>query len=450
MKKLILIIIVLSHTCSNIALAQMGTLGDRISDDLSRKAQEKIESEIDHAADKAYDKSKEKTKEAAKNNGKKTNTDQTASVKSTDKNKNTGEDNPPLSTSFKSYSKYDFIPGDKVIAIEDFMQDAIGDFPDKWNTNGSGEVVTINDKPGHWLQLTGPGISYPEFIKDLPENFTFEFDLVSNPDMSYYSTAFTFNFVALPNEKQYPLWGQFPGNWEVKINGVRVFLHPQNAGNTAGMTGYECWENGAVALKNESGDLKQFYGTEGRNFVHVAIWRQKQRLRVYVNEEKVWDIPKAFQQGVKYTNILFNNDGYNSETDRYSFSNLKLAVGAPDTRNKLITEGKFVTRGILFDVNSANIKSESYGVLKDIATVLTENPDVRVKIVGHTDSDGDETQNMDLSRKRAEAVKASLSKNFGINSSRMETEGKGESQPADVNTTAAGKANNRRVEFIKL
>lgn len=127
-----------------------------------------------------------------------------------------------------------------------------------------------------------------------------------------------------------------------------------------------------------------------------------------------------------------------------------MAVGAPDTRHKFLEIGKYSTTGIKFDVNSDKIKGESYGTLKDFAAVMTENPDVKVKIVGHTDSDGDDASNMTLSKKRADAVKAALNKEFGIDNSRMETEGKGETQPAEANTSAEGKANNRRVEFIKL
>jgi outer membrane protein OmpA-like peptidoglycan-associated protein len=137
------------------------------------------------------------------------------------------------------------------------------------------------------------------------------------------------------------------------------------------------------------------------------------------------------------------------DQDRYLIGNLKFAGGAPDTRNKLITEGKFVTRGILFDVNSDKIKPESYGVLKDIANVLTENSSVKVKIVGHTDSDGKDADNLSLSKRRAESVKSSLVKDFGIDAARLDTDGKGASQPVDANNTAEGKANNRRVEFIK-
>jgi outer membrane protein OmpA-like peptidoglycan-associated protein len=136
--------------------------------------------------------------------------------------------------------------------------------------------------------------------------------------------------------------------------------------------------------------------------------------------------------------------------DEYMVANVRYAIGAPDTRSKLITEGKLVTRGILFDVNSDKIKPESYGVLKEIGTVLKENPAVKVKIIGHTDSDGDDAKNLDLSKRRAASVKNTLSSEFGIESSRLETDGKGESQPSEPNTSPQGKANNRRVEFVKL
>jgi outer membrane protein OmpA-like peptidoglycan-associated protein len=172
---------------------------------------------------------------------------------------------------------------------------------------------------------------------------------------------------------------------------------------------------------------------------------------VYVNEEKVFDLPRAFAAGKTYNAIMFEIwSGMNNDVDRYLIDNLTLAVGAPDTRNKLITEGKFVTHGILFDVNSDKIKPESYGVLKEISTVLNENPDVKVKIIGHTDADGSDADNLALSKKRAESVKAMLMSEFKIDESRLQTDGKGESQPVDKNDSPSGKANNRRVEFIKL
>jgi outer membrane protein OmpA-like peptidoglycan-associated protein len=132
------------------------------------------------------------------------------------------------------------------------------------------------------------------------------------------------------------------------------------------------------------------------------------------------------------------------------FKDLRVAAGAPDTRNKLITEGRLVTRGILFDSGSDRIKPESYGTLKEIGTVLTENPGVRVRIIGHTDSDGEEAVNLELSKRRAAAVREALVKEFAVDGGRLETDGKGEGTPAGPNDSPQGKANNRRVEFVKL
>jgi outer membrane protein OmpA-like peptidoglycan-associated protein len=131
-------------------------------------------------------------------------------------------------------------------------------------------------------------------------------------------------------------------------------------------------------------------------------------------------------------------------------ANFRFAVGAPDTRSRLLTEGKLITRGITFDSGSDVIKPESYGVIKEIADVLKENSSLRIKIIGHTDSDGADDMNLTLSKKRSAAVKNTLEKQFGIDASRMETDGKGESEPVSPNNTSEGKANNRRVEFIKL
>jgi outer membrane protein OmpA-like peptidoglycan-associated protein len=103
----------------------------------------------------------------------------------------------------------------------------------------------------------------------------------------------------------------------------------------------------------------------------------------------------------------------------------------------------------LFDVNSANIKPESYGTLKEIADVLKENSTVHVSIIGHTDSDGNADYNLKLSKERAQAVKDALSSEFDIDASRMTTDGKGAAQPVADNKTSEGKAQNRRVEFVK-
>jgi len=116
---------------------------------------------------------------------------------------------------------------------------------------------------------------------------------------------------------------------------------------------------------------------------------------------------------------------------------------------KIISQGKFVSHDILFDVGKSDIKEESFIEISRIASFMKEHPELRFSIEGHTDSQGSESSNMLLSEQRAASVKESLIK-FGIDGDRLETKGFGESVPIDTNATREGRANNRRVEFIPL
>ena len=80
--------------------------------------------------------------------------------------------------SLEAYSKYDFVPGEKVIFYDDFSQDAIGDFPALWNTNGTAEVVTTNLYPGNWMKFDCRECIWTDALFTLPENYTIEFDIV--------------------------------------------------------------------------------------------------------------------------------------------------------------------------------------------------------------------------------------------------------------------------------
>jgi outer membrane protein OmpA-like peptidoglycan-associated protein len=285
-------------------------------------------------------------------------------------------------------------------------------------------------------------------VKNLPDNFTFEFDVVSNDKYNYYSPPLSIYFLTGSNESKAIL-----DNWfmvDGKRSGVKFSIHPTNGSDDGGLAYIQSFEDGQSVITNQL-NITGFNGNEGKGdrHAHISVWRQKQRIRIYVGADKVYDLPRAFPADKSYTTLLFEVGADMKNQDRYLIGNLKLSVGDPDTRNKLVTEGKFVTRGILFDINSDKIKPESYGVMKDIANVLTDNSSIKVKIVGHTDSDGKDADNLSLSKRRAEAVKASLVKDFGIDAARLDTDGKGASQPVDSNATAEGKANNRRVEFIK-
>ena len=334
---------------------------------------------------------------------------------------------------FQSYSKFDFVPGEKIVAADDFTQDAVGDFPAKWNTNASGEIVTIAGQPGRWLKLTKAGFFTPEFVTDLPDNVTVEFDLTAPP-------GFNAGFPLQTAFVQLDATGI--ADWQTATNSFIFTAHPSPSQGATQMT---TRQDGTSAVGNSSTTTQ--LAANGRP-VHIAVWRQRQRVRVYMNQEKVWDMPRAAAASAKFNSLIFFVPGGCGDCEYY-LGNLRVATGAPDTRNKILSEGKWVTHGILFDVNSDRIKPESYGTLKEVAGVLAESADVKVLIVGHTDADGDDTANIDLSRRRAASVKSALVSEFKIDAGRLDTDGKGETQPIDKNDNPAGKANNRRVEFIK-
>lgn len=331
-------------------------------------------------------------------------------------------------SSVKVYSKFDFIPGEKVVFFDDFNENT-GDLPAKWNTNTSGEIVTTDIAPGKWFQLSGNGFFIPETTGNFPENFTAEFDFIpTNKQDDVQAIGFGF-YIVSGNSKDPMEGGAIPGKAGMKLN-------------VDGYTSYySSYADGEYKL---NGNFD--YQLEKNKVYRLSVWIQKQRIKMYINDKKIFDVPKGMPEGFAYNILRFEMGGEAAPL----ISNFRVAVGLPDLRNKLLTDGKLVSYGIYFDVNKATVKPESYATLKELAQVLKDNPTVKISIVGHTDSDGNDAENLDLSKRRSIAVKNELVRIFGIESSRIETDGKGEMQPVTTNNSASDKAKNRRVEFIKL
>lgn len=334
-----------------------------------------------------------------------------------------------IQPSLQSYSQYDFVPGDSILLFEDFSQDAIGDFPALWTTNKSGEVNTLNITPGNWLNLNATEGNW-WFLKKInfPKNFIMEFDVVPKKGGARYAVG-------------------------VAIYGEDVFKEMSDPYNSKEALVINVSKSAWEAYGMKTG-MQRIQGNSDLNLVkeekvnHVIIWVQNRRVRIYHNGAKVLDMPTLLYEDRKFTRLGFVL--YRGASCASYVGNIKITTAAPDTRSKLLTEGKLVSYGIYFDVNKDIVKPESYGTLKDIAQVLQQNPEVRIKIVGHTDADGNDASNLDLSKRRALSVKNELVKTFGIDASRLETDGMGETKPVALNDTPSNKALNRRVEFIKL
>lgn len=413
---------------------------------VKQKSENRVNNKAGEGVDKGLNKVEEGIGNLFKKKKKKSEEDEINENETSTNNSGTKSTTSAGNSSLKSYSKFDFVPCEKILYYDDFERGEIGDFPTGWNTNSSAEIVTFNDIPGKWLSITKDGFFQPEMIKDLPENFTLEFDVI-NRYRSNNILNYNFNIYQTANARKDIDNTYLDNTFQLRWDGC------------SGNVKYEIMENGEEISSNKSIKSNQITCT-GPDFSSPAkfrfsLWRQKNRLRVYINEEKVIDVPQAFNSSIKYNAFklgaqYMNYSNGRTNDDEFMVSNFRYAIGAADTRSKLMSTGKFSTTGILFDVNSDKIKAASYGTLKEIAGVLTENPTVHVKIIGHTDSDGNAAANISLSQKRAAAVKETLSKEFGIDGSRLQTDGKGAAEPVAGNTSAQGKANNRRVEFIKL
>jgi outer membrane protein OmpA-like peptidoglycan-associated protein len=395
---------------------------------VENKVVNRVNNKIDRGIDKGLDAVEKDIKETAKDDNTSTQ-EKKGKVPENQAGKTEGGSEKQAQQNLQAYSNYDFVPGDKVLLYEDFSQDAVGDFPALWTTNKSGEINTLNVAPGNWLNLNATEGNW-WFLKpiEFPKNFILEFDIVPKKGAPRYAVG-----VAIYGE-----------------NGFKEMSDPFTCKTgliiSVAKTGWE--SQGIKAGSPKITGNSQLKPVVEEKVNHVIIWVQNRRVRIYHQGEKVLDMPTNLYEDSKFTRLAFQL--YRGASCSSYITNVKITTASPDTRNKLLTEGKLVTYGIYFDVNKDVVKPESYGTLKDIAKILNEVPDVKVKIVGHTDADGADAANLDLSKRRAASVKAELGKTFGVNADRLVTDGMGESQPVAPNDTPSNKAMNRRVEFIKM
>jgi len=132
---------------------------------------------------------------------------------------------------------------------------------------------------------------------------------------------------------------------------------------------------------------------------------------------------------------------------------VKLSFPTGDTAARIARDlgkqGRVVLYGIYFDSATDRLKAESDAVLGDIAKALQQNPAWSLSVEGHTDNLGGDAYNLDLSKRRAAAVKQALVSRFNVDAARLQTNGFGDSKPKDTNETLEGRARNRRVELTR-
>jgi len=419
-------------------------LGKRAEKAAERAIERRVEKESSKKTEEVLDSIFEpgkKGKQPTDNDGNKIPRQENPDDTNNNPNKNSETENSEESNSksnpqsLQVYSKFDFVPGDKLLFYDDFKDDFVGDFPSQWNTNGSGEIVTIGNSPEKWFELKSKSAYYAN-ISNLPEDYTIEFDVkVVGVDKKTSSNARL--IVNLRDDDSFH-WYQTGDNGVVaKIPLTQytdVDIHIWNRINKS-----------TIINNGVESDIRESILAGP----HISIAVNGTRFRLWVNETKYLELPKIVPSNIlKY--FRFDVRGLEDGKEHLLVNNIKIAEGGVDLRRKLMSEGKISTNGILFDTGSANIQPQSMGIIRQINQVLLQDASINLKIVGHTDGDGSNENNMTLSEKRASAVMKTLITIYNVAPDRLLAEGLGESQPVGDNNTVDGKALNRRVEFIKL
>ncbi len=232
--------------------------------------------------------------------------------------------------------------------------------------------------------------------------------------------------------------GEFPSRWDLLNGNAEVARFGEQkviyfaARNTA-----------IIPLINDMSFLSEAFTIE------FDLSFNKRSLKMYIGNKRVINIPNIKTENTPTRIVLQRGNPYKDLKNGVFIKNIRIAQGGKKLYDRLMADGKITSRGILFAPGEAIIKPQSMGTIKKITNLMKDHPEIAFRIEGHTDGDGSTDSNQELSEKRAAAVKAKLIA-MGIDASRLKSKGWGESKPTDSNNTAEGKANNRRVEFVKI
>ena len=179
--------------------------------------------------------------------------------------------------------------------------------------------------------------------------------------------------------------------------------------------------------------------------MHISIAYTNGKLKAYMDETRLLNIPRLDFDPKGLTLYTYHANNKNL----FYVKNIRIAKGGVKYYDRIMKDGKIIANGIRFDVNKSTLKPESMGVINEIYELLEKYPEFKFSVEGHTDSDGDADHNLQLSEERAKVVMDKLI-SMGIEADRLEYKGMGETNSLDSNDTPEGKANNRRVEFVKI
>jgi OmpA-OmpF porin, OOP family len=309
----------------------------------------------------------------------------------------------------------EFFPGERTIFYDDFTDMTAGSAPSHFKTRGAAPELGA---AGALRQLTytRSGSLFPN-LTALPNNFTYETEVKLDVPQGIARIY----LVLYSHEREAAAWYFFVRTGTMDMMLTRKIPRPEELGRER------------IAM-----DLSQP--------VKLALWIQDGRLRAFVNGEKHVDVNQVELPPIDKVEMRTDLAGAGSSV---GYRSVRFAESAPDFSQVISASGRYVSHGLLFDTDSDRLKPESAPVIQAIARGLDANPNLKLLIEGHTDAVGDAAHNLDLSTRRAEAVKAVLVTQYNVDASRLTTAGLGSTRPIDSNDTPQGRAQNRRVEFVR-
>jgi OmpA-OmpF porin, OOP family len=438
--KFILSIIVVISLSTSTQAQFIDKLAKKAEKKVEREAEKRTEKRVNKGIDNVFDGVEEGIDETVDGDpNKKDDSKKETETKKTDEKNNTSSDQTKSKTNTNKqdnsvgevkqepvlvWNKYDFIPGTEIIFEDDFVGESNGEFPSRWDvTKGTVEIANWGGENVVWLKKTnsnGPDAILP-YLKNraedyLPDEFTIEMDVYFHSDFHLNSDYYVFLYDSKNQMKilspSKPI--------RITFNQITYDLKGDTYPEHDKMKPKEGWR-------------------------HVAISFNKRVLKGYLDDMRLVNIP----------NIEFNPTGVMISAHNVSgngkpfVKNVRIAKGAVPLYDKFLTDGKFITTGIKFDVAKATIKPESMGTINYVVKMMQDHPELKFSVEGHTDSDGADAANQSLSEARAKAVKETMIK-AGISADRLTSKGHGETKPMAGNDTPEGKAQNRRVEFVKI
>jgi OmpA-OmpF porin, OOP family len=305
-------------------------------------------------------------------------------------------------------TKINFIPGERTIFFDDFSGITTDEVSTHWPVrDGKIELRTIEGAPPEMYTADTVSLTSPPFV--VPANFTFELKWTGGGVMEW-------NF---RNGKTIVIAAVVHIDTEGKFANAQILAAD---GSTLG--------SGKISVDTSKP-------------VEFALWAQQRKMGAYLNGQRVIDVDEFQFSAINHF------DDIETKFRDVTIHEVRVAETAPDFASAINASGKFVTHGIEFDADSDRLNQESAAVLKDVAAALAKDPQLKLEIDAYTDSVGDAAHSLELSKWRARAVQSVLIAQFGVDATRLTANGFGATKPIGPSATPEGRAENRRMEFLK-